>query len=105
MVKINKTENELIILRKELAVQKEEKEKLAAELTIALKELAFQTEEKEKRVVELSIASFSFSSFWEASSLLALMCSCVFFLLSIRCLHKVVLFLKSRFTSLYMNCV
>ncbi len=52
-----KESDELIITRKELAFQKEEKEKLAAELLIAQKELAFQKEEKGKRAAELGIAN------------------------------------------------
>ncbi len=55
--KINKDVDELIIVRKELAFQKEEKAKLAAELTIARKELVFQKEEKGKRAAELGIAN------------------------------------------------
>jgi light-regulated signal transduction histidine kinase (bacteriophytochrome) len=58
MVIINKSEGEeLIILHKELAFQKEEKEQLASELVIARKELAFLKEEKGKRAVELGIAN------------------------------------------------
>jgi len=58
MTKIKNTdEDELIIARKELALQKEEKEKLTAELLIARKELAFQKEEKGKRAAELGIAN------------------------------------------------
>ena len=48
---------ELIIAREELAFQKEEKGKRAAELGIANKELVFQDEEKEKRAAELGIAN------------------------------------------------
>jgi len=48
---------ELRIVNKELALQKEEKGKLAAELIIARKELAFQKEEKGKRAAELGIAN------------------------------------------------
>ncbi len=55
--KIKSGEDELIIVRKELAFQKEEKEKLIAELIIARKELAFQKEEKRKRAAELGIAN------------------------------------------------
>ncbi len=51
------SEEELIITRKELAFQKEEKKKRAAELGIANKELIFQNEEKEKRAAELGIAN------------------------------------------------
>ena len=49
--------DELIIARKELASQKEEKGKLAAELILANKKLVFQDEEKGKRAAELSIAN------------------------------------------------
>ena len=53
MTKIEKSDqDELIILRKEFILQKEEKEKLLAELIIANKELAFQNNEKEKRAEE-----------------------------------------------------
>ncbi|MEI9912049.1 MAG: ATP-binding protein [Bacteroidota bacterium] len=55
--KINQDEDELIIARKELAFQKEEKDKLATELIMARKELAFQKEEKGKRAAELGIAN------------------------------------------------
>ncbi|HEY6062577.1 MAG TPA: ATP-binding protein [Chitinophagaceae bacterium] len=58
MAKIKKTgEEELIIVRRELAIQKKEKEKLAAELAIARSELAFQKEERGKRAEELGIAN------------------------------------------------
>jgi signal transduction histidine kinase/FixJ family two-component response regulator/HPt (histidine-containing phosphotransfer) domain-containing protein len=58
MGKLNKSDqNELVIARKDLAFQKEEKDKLAAELIIARKELAFQKEEKGKRAAELGIAN------------------------------------------------
>ncbi len=50
-------ENELIILHRELAFQKAEREKLTAELMIARRELAFQKEEKVKRAAELGIAN------------------------------------------------
>ena len=50
-------ENDLIIARKELAFQIEEKEKLTGELIVARKELAFQKEEKGKRAAELGIAN------------------------------------------------
>ncbi len=46
---------ELIIANKELVYQQEEKAKRAAELIIANKELAYQQEEKEKRAAELII--------------------------------------------------
>ncbi|WP_339920718.1 histidine kinase dimerization/phospho-acceptor domain-containing protein [uncultured Flavobacterium sp.] len=48
---------ELIIIKKELAFQNQEKEKRAAELFIANTELLFQNEEKEKRAQELLIAN------------------------------------------------
>ena len=54
---IRSDEEELIIARKELHSQKEEKDKLAAELSIARKDLAFQDEEKGKRAAELGIAN------------------------------------------------
>jgi light-regulated signal transduction histidine kinase (bacteriophytochrome) len=54
---IKKRAAKLDIANKELAFQKEEKEKHAAKLEIANKELAFQNEEKEKRAVELEIAN------------------------------------------------
>jgi light-regulated signal transduction histidine kinase (bacteriophytochrome) len=50
-------EDELIIVRNELAPQKEENSKLLAALSAAKKELAFQMAEKEKRAEELSIAN------------------------------------------------
>ena len=50
-------EDELIIAHKELAYQKEEKEKLVTELIIANKELVFLKEEKGKRAAELGIAN------------------------------------------------
>src|SRR6478609_6591728 len=49
--------DELISVNKELAFQKEEKEKRAEELVIANKELIFQNAEKEKRAAELVIAN------------------------------------------------
>lgn len=48
---------ELVIAYKEIAFQKEEKDKLIRELLIARKELAFQKEEKGKRAAELGIAN------------------------------------------------
>jgi signal transduction histidine kinase/DNA-binding response OmpR family regulator len=58
MGKLNKSdENELVIVRRELAFQKEEKDKLTGLLIIARKELAFQKEEKGKRAAELGIAN------------------------------------------------
>ena len=56
-IKIKSDADELIIVRKELATQKEEKDKLEAELSIARKELVFQHEEKGKRAAELGIAN------------------------------------------------
>jgi PAS domain S-box-containing protein len=53
----NKLSAEVIIARKELAFQKKEKGNRAVELSIANKELVFQNKEKEKRAVELSIAN------------------------------------------------
>ena len=50
-------EDELIIARKELVIEKEEKEKLVAELDIANIERAYQDDEKEKRAEELGIAN------------------------------------------------
>jgi PAS domain S-box-containing protein len=55
--KIKSDEDELIIVRKELAVQNKEKGKRAAELAIADKELIIQNKEKEKRAKELIIAN------------------------------------------------
>ena len=55
--KINSDKEALIIARKELALQKKEKDKLAAALIIARKKLAFQKEEKGKRAAELGIAN------------------------------------------------
>ncbi|NWJ49989.1 MAG: response regulator [Bacteroidetes bacterium] len=49
-------EQELIVVKKQLVFQNEEKENRAAELIIANKELAFQDEEKENRAAELIIA-------------------------------------------------
>ena len=58
MSKIVKSdEEELVIARKEIIFQDEEKGKRAEELTIANKELAFQNKEKEKRAEELRIAN------------------------------------------------
>ncbi len=50
-------EDELTVVRKELAFQKSENSKLAAGLLIANNELAFQKEEKRKRAAELGIAN------------------------------------------------
>ena len=50
-------EDELIIAYRELAFQKDEKEKLAAALALANVELAFLKEEKGKRAAELGIAN------------------------------------------------
>jgi signal transduction histidine kinase len=56
--KVEKSVNEkLNIAHRELAFQKEEKEKLVIALGIANKELAFQKEEKGKRAAELGIAN------------------------------------------------
>ncbi|HEY6503720.1 MAG TPA: ATP-binding protein [Chitinophagaceae bacterium] len=55
--RIKPDEDELIIARRELAFQKEEKDKLSEELSIARKELAFQKEEKGKRAAELGVAN------------------------------------------------
>ena len=57
MTKVIKSDaDELIIARKEIVLQKEEKGKLIEELFIANKELSFQKEEKGKRTAELGIA-------------------------------------------------
>jgi two-component system CheB/CheR fusion protein len=48
--------DELIVAKKELAFQNEEKKNRAAELVIAKKELAFQNKEKKNRAAELIIA-------------------------------------------------
>src|SRR6187401_280417 len=58
MTKLKKSDkDELLIALKELALQKQEKEKLSAELVIARKELAFQKKEKGNRAAELGIAN------------------------------------------------
>ena len=58
MTQINKSdEDELILIRKELALQKEEKIKLATELEIVRNELALQIVEKDKKAEELVIAN------------------------------------------------
>ncbi len=58
MAKIKKMDDdELIIAHRELAFQKEERDKLILELGIANKELVFQKEEKGKRAAELGIAN------------------------------------------------
>ena len=49
--------NELVLARKALAYEMEEKEKRAAELVIANKELAFQIEEKNRWLSELVLAN------------------------------------------------
>ena len=54
---IKSNEDELVIVRKEFALQKLEKDRLVAELVIARKELVFQKEEKGKRAAELGIAN------------------------------------------------
>ena len=48
--------DELIVAKKEIAFQNEEKKNRAAELVIAKKELAFQNKEKKTRAAELNIA-------------------------------------------------
>jgi PAS domain S-box-containing protein len=55
--KIKSGDEELIALRKQLAAQKEEKDKLATALALVEKELAVQKEEKAKGVTELGIAN------------------------------------------------
>jgi len=58
MTKLKKSEkDELLIALKELALEKQEKNKLASELIIARKELAFQKIEKGNRAAELGIAN------------------------------------------------
>ena len=58
MTKLKKSDkDELLIALKELALQKQEKNKLSAELIIARKELAFQKKEKGNRAAELGIAN------------------------------------------------
>src|SRR6187200_1155624 len=58
MTKLKKSDkDELLIALKELALQKQEKEKLSAELVMARKELAFQKKEKGNRAAELGIAN------------------------------------------------
>ncbi len=58
MAKIKKLDyDELISVRKELVLEKEENKKLATELITARKELIFQKEEKGKRAIELGIAN------------------------------------------------
>ncbi len=58
MAKIVRTDTEeLIVTRKELAFEKEDKRKLVGELVLARQELAFQKEEKGKRAAELGIAN------------------------------------------------
>src|SRR5688572_3206359 len=58
MAKLKKSDkDELLIALKELALQKQEKNKLSAELIIARKELAFQKKEKGNRAAELGIAN------------------------------------------------
>ncbi|GAB2810318.1 ATP-binding protein [Ferruginibacter profundus] len=58
MAEIKDPQNEaLLLLRKELLLEKEEKNKLAAELAMVRNELAFQKIEKGKRVAELGIAN------------------------------------------------
>lgn len=58
MAKIKKSDkDELLTVRKELALLEKEKEKLAEELTVANKKLAIQGREKGKRAAELDIAN------------------------------------------------
>ena len=58
MTKLKKSDkDELFIALKELALQKQEKNKLSGELIIARKELAFQKKEKGNRAAELGIAN------------------------------------------------
>ena len=58
MAKLKKSDkDELLIALKELALQKQEKNKLSAELILARKELAFQKKEKGNRAAELGIAN------------------------------------------------
>ena len=57
MAKKIKSEEELTLVRRELAFHKKEKGKLTAELMLARKELAFQDKEKGKRAAELGIAN------------------------------------------------
>ena len=58
MTQINKLdEDELILIRKELAIQKEEKIKLITELEIARHQLTLQIVEKDKKADELVIAN------------------------------------------------
>jgi PAS domain S-box-containing protein len=58
MAKIKKSDKEaLVMVRKELALQKRVEKKLSAALTVANKELAFQRREKGKRAAELGIAN------------------------------------------------
>ena len=55
---MNKNENdELFLANKEIALQHQQKENLAAELTIANQEIVFQDTEKEMRAAELLIAN------------------------------------------------
>ena len=49
--------DELVLANKELALQNEQKERIAEELVIANKELLFQNEEKAKRAAELILAN------------------------------------------------
>src|SRR5436189_4619299 len=56
-IKIKSDLDELVLVRKELAFQKKEKDKLEAELNIAREELVYQHKEKGKRAAELGIAN------------------------------------------------
>ncbi|HUR10683.1 MAG TPA: ATP-binding protein [Flavitalea sp.] len=53
---VQKYKDELLHVRRELKIQKEEKERLTAALTIANEKLLFQDKEKGKRAAELGIA-------------------------------------------------
>jgi PAS domain S-box-containing protein len=53
----NTTNDQLVVARKELSLQKKENKKLLMELKAARKDLAFQQKEKGKRAAELGIAN------------------------------------------------
>lgn len=55
--KITNDESELVVITRQLAVQKAEIGKLNSELILARKELAFQDKEKGKRAAELGVAN------------------------------------------------
>ncbi len=60
MVNKNKSfEEELILVREELCIAKEEKGKLIAELILARDEISFQNEERGKRAAELDLANIA----------------------------------------------